>query len=171
MEIRYAGINKNDIANGQNISVSFFCQGCPHRCKGCHNPETWNETGGELVPDNIGEIILDAIKANGITRNFSMLGGEPLVGYNLPLVRHLIQVVREGSPESKIYLWTGYLLEDLDKNNDDIKYILNNVDILIDGPFVLELRDITLPLRGSTNQRVIDMPQTIKNNEIMLWDC
>lgn len=168
---RYAGLNKNDIANGQNISVSFFCQGCPHHCKGCHNPETWNPQCGEEVPDNIVEILLDAIKANGITRNFSLLGGEPLVGYNLPLVRHILQGVREGSPDSKVFLWTGYLLEDLDKNNDDIKYILNNVDILIDGPFKLELRDVSLPLRGSSNQRVINMPETIKSNKIILWDC
>lgn len=94
------------------------------------------------------------------------------MNYNLPLVRYILQSVKEGSPESKIFLWTGYLLEELDKENDDIKYILNNVDILIDGPFKMELRDITLPLRGSSNQRVINMPETIKNKEIILvGDC
>ena len=167
--IKYAGLNENDFINGENVSVAFFCQGCPHRCKGCHNPETWNPTCGKDLPENIDNIILTAINANGITRNFSLLGGEPLAEYNLELSRHLIQLVKENSPKSKIFLWTGFLLENLDKENNDIKYILNNLDVLIDGPFVLELRDITLPLRGSSNQRVINMVATRETGEIVLW--
>jgi anaerobic ribonucleoside-triphosphate reductase activating protein len=124
---------------------------------------------GKDLPEDIDNIILQAINANGIIRNFSLLGGEPLVDYNLPLSRHLVQLVKENSPQSKIYLWTGYLLEDLDKENEDIKYILNNLDVLIDGPFQMELRDITLPLRGSSNQRVINMAATREQGGIVLW--
>jgi anaerobic ribonucleoside-triphosphate reductase activating protein len=124
---------------------------------------------GKDLPEDIDNIILQAINANGIIRNFSLLGGEPLVDYNLPLSRHLVQLVKENSPQSKIYLWTGYLLEDLDKENEDIKYILNNLDVLIDGPFQMDLRDITLPLRGSSNQRVINMAATREQGGIVLW--
>lgn len=79
LNVRYANINKNDLINGEGVSVSFWTQGCPHHCKGCHNPETWNFQGGlEAPPMQILEEILDAIVANGIQRNFSVLGGEPL---------------------------------------------------------------------------------------------
>lgn len=153
---RYAGLIKNDFANGTGTCVSFWTQGCPHRCPGCQNPETWNFNGGKEVPTDIRGQIIKAICANNITRNFSVLGGEPLCKENLEEVDKIITSVRTAFPQIKIFVWTGYLLEDLKKKHDDkINHILSQIDVLIDGPYIDAERDITLELRGSKNQRIL----------------
>ena len=153
---RYAGLIKNDFANGTGTCVSFWTQGCPHRCPGCQNPETWNFNGGKEIPTDIRGQIIKAICANNITRNFSVLGGEPLCKENLEEVDKIITSVRTAFPQIKIFVWTGYLLEDLKKkHNDKINHILSQIDVLIDGPYIDAERDITLELRGSKNQRVL----------------
>ena len=134
--IRYAGLDKNDILNGEGFCVSFWTQGCPHKCKGCHNPETWDFNGGlEIEYDNLIDTIIKSINANGITRNFSVLGGEPFCKENLELVNRIIKDVRKKYPKIKIYCWTGYTYEDLIKDNE-AKQILNQIDVLIDGVFI-----------------------------------
>lgn len=153
---RYAGLIKNDFANGTGTCVSFWTQGCPHHCPGCQNPETWSFNGGKEVPTDIRGQIIKAICANNITRNFSVLGGEPLCKENLEEVDKIITSVRAAFPQIKIFVWTGYLLEDLKKkHNDKINHILSQIDVLIDGPYIDAERDITLELRGSRNQRVL----------------
>ena len=153
---RYAGLITNDFANGTGTCVSFWTQGCPHHCPGCQNPETWNFQGGKEVPTNIRDQIIKAICANGITRNFSVLGGEPLCDENLNEVDKIITSVRTAYPQIKIFVWTGYILEELKKKkNDKINHILSQIDVLIDGPFIQAERDITLELRGSRNQRIL----------------
>lgn len=153
---RYAGLIKNDFANGTGTCVSFWTQGCPHHCPGCQNPETWNFNGGKEVPTDIRGQIIKAICANNITRNFSVLGGEPLCKENLEEVDKIITSVRTAFPQIKIFVWTGYLLEDLKKKHDDkINHILSQIDVLIDGPYIDAERDITLELRGSKNQRIL----------------
>lgn len=154
--MRYADLKKNDIVNGDNVCVSFWTQGCPHRCCQCHNPETWAFEGGkEFTADTLQEII-NAISANAIQRNFSVLGGEPLCEENLFLTNLVISEVRKYYPDITIYLWTGYIYEDLlEDSNPYLRNILNNINVLIDGPFIQEQRDITLRLRGSKNQRII----------------
>ena len=155
--MRYAGINYNDTANGEGFCVSFFTQGCPHHCKGCFNPETWDFDGGKELPKNYLKQILNKLNENGIQRNFSILGGEPLCPENLTLVDELITEVRNTYPSIKIFLWTGYTLNQLKLRCDRrIFHILKQVDYLIEGPFVLAQRDTTLKWRGSTNQRVIN---------------
>lgn len=157
--MRYADIKKNDIVNGQGVCVSFWCQGCPIKCPGCHNSAIWNFDGGkEFTPATMSEII-QAIATNGIERNFSILGGEPLCDENIFLTHLVIQEVRKHYPNIKIFLWTGYYYEDLKKKNDShLSYILSNINYLIDGPFIQEQRDITLKLRGSHNQHILKMP-------------
>lgn len=156
MNNRYAGLMTNDFSNGQGVCVSFWVQGCPHKCKGCHNPETWDFYGGKEIPIDIKGQIIKAICANGITRNFSVLGGEPLCSENLELTEEIIADIRIAFPSIKIFLWTGYTIEELkNQNNNYIKNILNNIDVLIDGKYIQEKRDITLNLRGSTNQRIL----------------
>lgn len=153
---RYAGLITNDFANGTGTCVSFWTQGCPHHCPGCQNPETWDFQGGKEVPTDIRGQIIKAICANGITRNFSVLGGEPLCDENLDEVDKIITGVRAAYPQIKIFVWTGYVLEELkEKKNDKINHILSQIDLLIDGPFVQAERDITLELRGSRNQRIL----------------
>ena len=154
---KYAQLNKNDMINGEGVSVSYWTQGCPHRCPGCHNPETWNFDGGNEKDEAlIIEEIIKAISANDIQRNFSVLGGEPLCEENIASVLYIIQSVKKKFPTIKIYLWTGYTFEELKKQyyqTLDIK--LQNIDVLITGRYIQEERDITLPLRGSKNQKVL----------------
>ena len=153
---RYAGLITNDFANGTGTCVSFWTQGCPHHCPSCQNPETWDFQGGKEVPTDIRGQIIKAICANGITRNFSVLGGEPLCDENLDEVDKIITGVRTAYPQIKIFVWTGYILEELkEKKNDKINHILSQIDVLIDGPFIEAERDITLELRGSKNQRIL----------------
>jgi anaerobic ribonucleoside-triphosphate reductase activating protein len=159
MSYRYAGLKTNDATNcAEGICVSFFTQGCPHRCPGCHNPETWDFKGGLPLPADINEQIASAIEANGIKRNFSILGGEPLCEENLVLTNQIVSFVRKKFPHIIIYLWTGYIYEDLIANDNPLlKEILSKINCLIDGPFIQEYRDITLTMRGSANQRVINL--------------
>lgn len=153
--MRYAGIIKNDFSAAPGTSVTFFTQGCPHRCEGCHNPETWDFEGGEEVThDTILEVI-EAITANGLHRNLCIMGGEPLCPENQFLTNLIINSVKEKLPDTKIYLWTGYCLEDLDMNNNRVKSILEQVDCLIDGPYDKTKRDVSLFMRGSSNQRIL----------------
>jgi anaerobic ribonucleoside-triphosphate reductase activating protein len=154
--MRYAGLIENDIVDSDDgICVSLWMQGCPHHCKGCHNPETWDFNGGiEIDREKLVENVISSLTQNGVKRNFSILGGEPLAPENLGDAAYIISKVRENFPDIKIYLWTGYVIEELNKKNIFIKQILKNIDVLIDGPFILEKKDLTLKLRGSTNQRI-----------------
>lgn len=153
---RYAKIMTNDIVDGTDVCVSLWMQGCPIKCQGCHNSSIWDFNGGYEIPTDIRGYIIKAICANGIIRNFSVLGGEPLCQENVQDVDDIISGVRVAYPEIKIFLWTGYTLEQLkEQKNKHIDNILSNIDVLIDGPYIESLRDITLELRGSANQRIL----------------
>lgn len=158
--MKYAGINYNDMCAAPGVSITLFTQGCPHHCEGCHNPETWDFDGGkEFTPEVLGEIVAGLTK-NGIKRSFCIMGGEPLCEQNTLLTLMTIQYVKQRLPEVKIYLWTGYYYEKLLKSSDPkIPLILKEVDVLIDGPFVNSLRDITLKMRGSSNQNIINLKE------------
>ena len=152
--MRYAGLNKNDFSAAPGVSVTFYTQGCPHHCPGCHNPETWNFEGGkEFTPEVIDEI-LEALTANNIMRSLAIQGGEPLCVENEFLTLLIVKTVKEKFPDVKIYIWTGYYFNSL-PNTPYIKQILELTDCLIDGPYIEEERDITLPMRGSRNQNII----------------
>lgn len=166
--MRIAGLIKNDMVDGLGFSVSLWTQGCPFHCDGCHNPETWDFKGGEEV--NIYHLIDEikkAITANGIQRNFSVLGGEPLCSQNIYEVSDIIYEIRKTFPNIKIFVWTGFTIENLLAQHDPIvNKVLHNIDILIDGQFEIAKRDVTLWLRGSSNQRVIDVPKTIIEGKV-----
>lgn len=149
--VRLANIITNDVLNGEGICTSVWLQGCPHHCPGCHNPQAWDINGGiELKYEIAIEEILNTLEKNGIQRNLSILGGEPLWDNNADFVVALTAAVKEKYPNIIIYCWTGYTLEELNK-----EYLLKNIDILIDGKFIQEQRDITLKWRGSPNQRIL----------------
>lgn len=156
--MNYAGIIKNDISAGEGVCVSFFVQGCPYRCEGCQNPGTWDFKGGkEFTVETLDEII-EAIGANGISRNFALLGGEPLCTENAFLSYFIVSNIRNRFPNIKIYIWSGGVFEDLIcSSNPFIGKTLKLADYLIDGPFIKAQRDITLKMRGSRNQRIIDL--------------
>lgn len=170
--MKYAGIIENDVSAGDGICTTLFVQGCPHRCAGCHNPSTWDFNGGKEFTEETFNILNKAINANGIKRNFCIMGGEPLASRNRDTVLKIIRYIKKLNPTIDIYLWTGYYIEDLIKENDPIIIdILNNINFLIDGPYIKELRDITLRYMGSSNQRFIEMPLTfIEKNGIIYID-
>lgn len=157
--MNYAGIKYNDIVDGEGITVSLWTVGCPHRCKGCHNSNLWEYSAGVPLPADIRGRIIKAISENGIQRNFSVLGGEPLCKENLAFVADIVKAVRMAYPSIKIYLWTGYTLEELkdriSQGENQIEEILLNIDTLIDGRFILDEKDLNLHLRGSKNQRIL----------------
>ena len=163
--MRYSQIKNNDIANGKGIMMSLWTQGCPHRCKGCFNPETWNYNGGMEFTQEVEQYILDNINAHNISRNLSILGGEPLCPENVDGVLALCKKFKERYPEKMIYIWTGYVVEDF---NDTQKELLNYIDILVDGKFEKDLKNLSLKLRGSSNQRIIDVKKSLGENKIIL---
>lgn len=152
--MKYSGLILNDMAAAPGVSVSFFVQGCPHRCKGCFNPETWSFTGGKEFTNEVLEKIINGLTANGIERSLCMLGGEPLCPENAPLTELVINEVKKKLPDVKVYIWTGYIYENI-AERADLANILQQTHCLVDGPFILEERDITLKMRGSRNQRII----------------
>ena len=154
--MRYAGIIPNDLSAAPGVCVTFFTQGCPHHCPGCHNPETWDYEGGKEFEGNTIERIEQYLTANGIHRDLCIMGGEPLCPDNQFLTLLICNTIKEKLPDTKIYIWTGYTLEELNKDsNTRISQILEKTDAIIDGPYIAAERDITLPMRGSRNQRIL----------------
>ena len=156
MKIRLAvnEIQRDSIVDGEGIRSVIWTQGCSHNCKGCHNPEQWSFEGGQEAPATaVLEEIMSALVANGIQRNLSILGGEPLCPENFEYSLYIIDWVKVTFPDIKVYVWTGYELEELKQMYNIEK--LKNIDVLITGRFILEERDITLKLRGSKNQRIL----------------
>ena len=156
--MKYGKIIKNDFAAAPGVCVTLFVSGCAHRCIGCHNPELWDENAGTEFTEQTVQEILEAINANGITRNLCLMGGEPFYsGNDLVLIR-LINIVKETYPEIKIYTWTGYTYEELYQSSKAGWFrLLQSTDYLIDGPYIQEQRDITLKMRGSRNQRILKL--------------
>ena len=162
--MKYAGIIKNDFSAATGISVSFFVQGCLHRCKGCHNPETWDFDGGKEFTYDVLNDIAESLFANGISRSLAIMGGEPLCEQNIFLTLLVVKTIKEKYPDVKIYIWSGYTYDYLMSHittNLHLKQVLDYADFLIDGPYVEELRDISLPMRGSSNQKIIDLKKKI----------
>ena len=157
---KIAGIYYNDTAAAPGFCVSVYVSGCDLHCKDCHNPQAQSfDYGEELTEELIQKIIL-ALNANGIMRKLCILGGEPLHPMNIPMTEYLIKRCKEVFHNLEIYIWSGYDYEML-KNRKECNYILNTATCLIDGLFIEELRDTTLPMRGSSNQNII----MLKENE------
>ena len=170
--MRIMKIMKNDIVDiDDGIAVSLWVAGCPHHCYGCHNPETWPfDAGTEIDRKEVLDIILKALDANGVHRNFSILGGEPLAPQNIKDIEWIIDQVKWKRPSTQIYLWTGYTYEQIKKFEDQtaICHLLEHIDKLIEGPFLIEERDITLKLRGSRNQRIFVHPHNYYSTDYMI---
>lgn len=170
--MRYARIRKMDISNGLGVGVSLFVQGCHFHCPECFNKETWDFNGGQEYTKKTTETILELLDQPQITR-FSILGGEPLEPCNLYPLSIVINAIKKEKPDIKIWLYTGYTYENLlvRKERENINYltfILNNIDVLVDGQFIQEKKDISYKYAGSTNQRVIDLNKTIDSNIVEL---
>ena len=163
--MKFIKIKDNDIANGVGITMSLWTQGCPHHCKGCFNTETWDFNKGKEFTELDLKYIFDNINKNDIHRDLSILGGEPLCPQNIEGVINVCKEFKKIYPNKKIYIWTGYTLEEF---NDTQKSILKYIDMIVDGKFIEEKRNLSLKFRGSENQRVINVKETLKNKKIIL---
>ncbi len=153
--MRYAGIIENDTAAAPGLCFSFYVQGCPIHCEGCQNPQTWSEDGGYEFTNQTLDRIIEGIRANNFTRSFAILGGEPLSPRNIFLTAMVLSEVRKVYPDITIWIWSGYEIEDLiNTENVHLQNIMTSINGLVCGPFEKDKRDISLPFRGSTNQRV-----------------
>lgn len=163
--MRYADITTCDIANGKGIGVVLWCQGCSLNCPGCQNKCTHAAAEGKEFTLREEDLIIKELHRSQISR-LTLSGGHPLEPYNIEACLRLCKRVKSELPNTQIWCYTGWLWEDV-KDLELIKYY---VDVLVDGPYVESLRDITLPWRGSSNQRVIDVRASIKNNNITLYE-
>lgn len=168
--MKYANIKKYDIANGPGVRVSLFVSGCNHHCKGCFNSIAWDfNYGNEFTNDTINEII-EALDKNYID-GLSLLGGEPLEELNQQDVLKLIKEVKEKLPNKTIWLYSGFTYEEIcNMKTKEINDIIKNIDVLVDGKFEIDLYDPALFFRGSSNQRVINIKETLKKKEIILHE-
>ncbi|MBQ8451761.1 MAG: anaerobic ribonucleoside-triphosphate reductase activating protein [Clostridia bacterium] len=159
--MRYNLIRKMDIANGPGIRVSVFLQGCAFHCKNCFNPETWDFEGGKEFTKETVEKVLSLCEDETIA-GLSILGGEPMHPKNIEATTMLAKAFKEKYPNKNVWVWSGFLFDRDLKDKEALKYI----DVLVDGQYVDELHDFTLQWRGSSNQRVIDVQKSLKENKI-----
>ena len=156
--IRIAGVVNDSIVDGPGIRYTIFTQGCPHHCKGCHNPQTWSFDGGKVVEV---ESLLGALDENPLLSGVTFSGGEPFMQ-----PQPLIEIAKAAKKKGlNVLSYTGFLYEDLLKDKEKFE-LLKELDYLIDGPFILEQRDLELRFAGSRNQRMIDVQKSLLNNTI-----
>ncbi len=164
--MNYGEIKKVDIANGTGVRVSLFVSGCTHHCKGCFNPETWNFDYGNKYTKETEQSIIDALSPSYI-EGLSLLGGEPFEPQNQPTLLGLLKRIRKELPTKNVWCYSGYTFEELSGQKESRAFtentleMLSLIDVLVDGEFVEELKDISLKFRGSSNQRIIDVKEEL----------
>lgn len=171
--MNYATIKEKDIANGPGVRVSLFVSGCTHHCKGCFNEIAWDFDYGQPFTQETVDYILHLLKPAHI-KGITLLGGEPFEPQNQPALVGLLRQIREHYPDKSIWAFSGYLF---DKDIQPGKLgdpsvtaeFLSYLDVLVDGRFVEEKKDLTLRFRGSSNQRIIDVPASLAKGEVVLW--
>ncbi|MCQ2513463.1 MAG: anaerobic ribonucleoside-triphosphate reductase activating protein [Ruminococcus sp.] len=172
--MNYGNIKNCDIANGEGVRVSLFVSGCTHHCKNCFNAETWDFSYGEPFTKETEEKIIKMLEPEYID-GLSLLGGEPFEPENQAILLPFIKKVKEIYPEKTIWCYTGYrldkeLLSDSRARCEYTDEMLSYIDILVDGEFVQELYDISLSFKGSSNQRIINIPKTLKKGKLILYN-
>lgn len=172
--MNYAKIKRRDIANGPGVRVSLYVSGCRNHCKSCFNPETWDFCYGEPFTEQTENAIIEDMKPDYI-KGFTLLGGEPFEPENAEVLAPFLERLRKKYPEKSFWCFTGYdyeadLLTGKKGNPDTVMRILNCLDVLVDGRFVEELKDINLLFRGSSNQRIILVKESLASDEVVLWD-
>ncbi len=165
--MNYMEIKRSDIANGPGVRVSLFVSGCTHHCKGCFNPETWDFDAGKPF-DSLVEIEILNLLGRSYINGFTLLGGEPMEPENRAVLLPFLKKVRDKYPDLSIWCYSGYTFEELLKSGADD--ILEYIDVLVDGEFVLEKKDIRLPFRGSSNQRILDVKSSLSQNEPVWYE-
>ena len=168
--MHYATIKNCDIANGPGVRVSLFVSGCTHHCKGCFNQEAWDFDYGQPFTEETISEILDMLRP-GFIRGLTLLGGEPFEPENREGVLSLLRRMRAEMPEKTVWAFSGYLFDRdiLSGRLGDTREYLSYLDVLVDGPFVESKKNLALRFRGSENQRLIDVPASMKAGEVVLW--
>jgi len=172
--VYYGEIKDCDIANGIGVRVSLFVSGCTNRCPGCFQPQTWDFNYGQEFTKETEDRIIEMLKPDYIT-GLTVLGGEPFEPENQAVLVPFLKRVKESYPDKTIWSFSGFVLEDLMRegahcHTEVTMDMLNMIDVLIDGRFEQELKNIQLRFRGSENQRLIDMNKTRKEGKVVLWD-
>jgi anaerobic ribonucleoside-triphosphate reductase activating protein len=171
--MNYGQVYYNDVANGIGCRTAFFVSGCTHHCKGCFNEMTWDFSYGEPYTKEVEDDIVESLKPDHIA-GLTILGGEPMEIVNQKEIRPLLERIKKEVPKATIWIYSGYLWEELtDPENkrchgEDTDAILSMTDILVDGEFMLDKKNLMLRFRGSSNQRVIDVKKTLESGEIVL---
>ena len=167
----YADIKRFDVANGPGVRISLFVSGCTHRCKNCFNEEAWDFDYGQPFTQQTMDTIIEMLRPSYI-RGLTLLGGEPFDPKNQAAVVELLRQVKKELPEKSIWAFSGYLFDRdmLSGRIGDVTEYLSYLDVLVDGPFVLAKKNLSLRFRGSENQRLIDVPASLREGEIILWD-
>ena len=170
--MNFGSIKQYDIANGHGVRVSLFVSGCTHHCPECFNPETWDFSYGKSFTDEDKALILKAMDKSYIA-GFSLLGGEPFEPVNQAVLTGLLREIKEKFPEKDIWCYTGYLfdkelLQDSRARCGFTDEMLSYIDILVDGEFIEEQKNISLPFRGSENQRIIDVKKSLAEGKVVL---
>lgn len=159
--LKLAGIVPDSVVDGPGIRVVVFCQGCPHRCPGCHNSDTWDMEGGSAFSE---EQLYEIVTSNPLSKAVTFSGGEPFAQ-----AHEIAQAARRLKAQGyEIASYSGYTFEQLQNGTEAQKELLNVIDILIDGPFVLEEKSLNLNFRGSKNQRVLNVPKSLQENRAVL---
>ena len=171
--MRYADIKKADVANGTGVRVSIFVTGCTHHCKGCFNQEAWDFNYGKEYDEEAEEKILKELEPSYVS-GLTLLGGEPLELVNQKGLLPLVKKVKERYPEKTIWCYTGYKFEEdvlgnMYKNYKETPELLKYIDVLVDGEFEEENKKVGLRFRGSTNQRILDVSESLKNKKAVLF--
>ena len=172
--MKYGTIKKCDIANGPGVRISLFVSGCRHHCKGCFQPETWDFNYGNEFTQETEKEIIDALEPYYI-KGLTVLGGEPFEPENQRVLVKFLKDIRSRYPNKTIWCYTGYTLEDLLAQHGKARCEVTDemcgyIDVLVDGEFVLDKKDISLKFRGSSNQRLIRMPETLKTGMVVMWN-
>ena len=171
--MNYAEIKTCDIANGPGVRVSLFVSGCTHHCKNCFNEIAWDFTYGNVFDESVEERLIEALRPDYI-RGLTLLGGEPMEYSNQLGLLPFIRRVKAELPQKDIWCFSGYLFDtqirdEMCKKWETTKELLSYFDVMVDGRFVEELKDITLRFRGSSNQRIIDVKQSLATGQVVLW--
>ena len=172
--MHYAALKNCDIANGPGVRVSLFVSGCTHRCKGCFNEVAWDFSYGKPFTQETEDLVIDMLKPDHI-KGITLLGGEPFEPQNQPTLVKLLRRIRNVYPKKSIWTFSGYLFEkDILAGRlgprEITEEFLSYIDVLVDGPFVESKKDLMLRFRGSSNQRLIDVPASLKTGATVLWE-
>lgn len=161
---RYAGIEYDDVSNGEGFGAVVFTQFCPHHCKECQNPQTWDKNGGKIFANNNMINLIKYYQDCPFAKRLTLSGGDPVANKDFSI--YVIQTLKNKFPYLTIWLYTGYLFEEVKKNNLNL---LKMIDVLVDGKYDYTKRDITLAWCGSSNQRVIDVQESLKRDKVILY--